>query len=265
MSIKIGVAIHPQHTSFADYSRAWRKADALRVDTIWGWDHFFALSGDPNGDHFEGWTSLAVLGPQTTHAQVGCLVLCMAYRNPALLSQMAKTLDHATDGRLILGLGAGWFGRDFEEYGYDFRAPGERLRDLERGIEIIKDRWALDNPKPVHGTIPILIGGSGEKVTLRIVATHANLWHGFGAPAEWARTSGVLNEWCEQVGRNPSAIERSVFIHEEWREAPIVDMREHHRALDAYVAAGATHILYGLGAPFDFSPVEQLLAWRARR
>ncbi|HEX6350810.1 MAG TPA: LLM class F420-dependent oxidoreductase [Candidatus Dormibacteraeota bacterium] len=260
--LKIGVALHPQHTAFADYARGWRRADELGVDSIWSWDHFFPLTGDPNGAHFEGWTSLAALGPQTRNAQVGCLVLCMAYRNPALLSQMAKTLDHATGGRLILGLGAGWFRRDFEEYGYEFCTPGERLRHLERGIEIIKARWARDEPKPVRGTIPILIGGAGEKVTLRIAALHADLWHGFGSPTEWGRSSRVLDDWCLRVGRDPASIARSVFISEEWREDPIADMRRHHATLDAYAAAGATHIFYGLGAPFNFAPVEQLLAWR---
>jgi probable F420-dependent oxidoreductase len=263
--LHIGVAIHPQHAAFVDYARAWRRADELGVDSIWSWDHFFPISGDPEGARFEGWTSLAAIGPQTQRAQVGCLVLCMAYRNPALLSLMATTLDHATGGRLILGVGAGWFWHDFEEYGYEFGTPGERLRHLESGIEIIKARWARDNPPPVRGSVPILIGGGGEKVTLRIVAQHANLWHGFGSPAEWGRTSQVLDAWCARVGRDPGAIERSVFIAEEWREEPIADMRRYHRTLDAYVAAGATHILYGLGAPFDFAPVEQLLAWRERR
>lgn len=263
--LKIGVAIHPQHTGFADYARAWQRADELGVDSIWTWDHFFPISGDPNGAHFEGWTTLAVLGARTRRARVGCLVLCMAFRNPALLSQMAKTLDHATDGRLILGLGAGWNDEEFAEFGYDFDPPGERLRALEHGIEVIKARWAQDNPPPVHGSIPIMIGGGGEKVTLRIAAQHADLWHGFGSPAQWGHSSRVLDGWCNEVGRDPRAIERCVFIAEEWRQAPITDMRRYHGELDAFVAAGATHIFYGLGAPFDFAPVEQLLAWRDAR
>lgn len=262
--IKVGVALHPQHTTFADYARAWRQVDELGVDSIWNWDHFMPLSGDPHGNHFEGWTTLAALGPQTRQAQVGCLVLCMAYRNPSLLSQMATTLDHATNGKLILGLGAGWFEQEFEEFGYPFGTAGERLRNLERGIEIIKERWTKDNPKPVRGTIPIMIGGGGEKVTLRIAATHADLWHGFGAPEAWGRTSRILDDWCARVGRDPSAIERSAFINEEWRQPPITNMREHEGTLAAYVAAGATHILYGLADPFDVTPVEQLLAWRDR-
>ena len=144
-AVKIGVHLPPQRTSYTEYRQAWLHADALGVDSIWNWDHFMPLSGDPHGNHFEGWTTLAALGPQTQRAQVGCLVLCMAYRNPALLSQMATTLDHATDGKLILGLGAGWFEQEFEEFGYPFSTAGERLRNLERGIEVIKERWTLDN------------------------------------------------------------------------------------------------------------------------
>ena len=135
--------------------------------------------------------------------------------------------------------------------------------DIE-SIEVIKGRWAVDNPPPVRGTIPILIGGGGEKVTLRIAARHADLWHGFGSPAEWDHASRVLDRWCAEVGRDPGAIERSVFVAEEWRQAPVTDMGRYHATLEAYVAAGATHVLYGLGAPFDVGPVEQLLAWRDR-
>jgi probable F420-dependent oxidoreductase len=162
-TFKVGVQLHPQHTSFDDYRRAWLAADELGVDMIFDWDHFFPLSGDPNGAHFEGWTALAAIAPQTRHAQVGTLVLSMGYRNPALLSNMAKTLDHATDGRLILGVGAGWARRDYDEYGYEFGSVGDRLRTLERGLAIIKERWQKDVPKPVRGAIPILVGGGGEK------------------------------------------------------------------------------------------------------
>ncbi|HEY8602332.1 MAG TPA: LLM class F420-dependent oxidoreductase [Thermomicrobiales bacterium] len=250
--IKVGVQIKPQHTSYEDYARAWLRADELGVDSIWNWDHFFPLSGDPDGPHFEGWTTAAAIGAQTKRATIGSLVLCMSYRNPAHLSQMAKTLDHATGGRFILGLGAGWFERDYNEYGYDFGTAGDRLRNLERGLEIIKERWAKDPPRPTNGRdVPILIGGGGEKVTLRIVAQHADLWNGFGPPERFAAKNRILDEWCAKVGRDPAAIERTAMVG-----AGDLD------TLDNYLDAGATHLIYGLDAPFDFAPLERLIAWR---
>jgi probable F420-dependent oxidoreductase len=213
--IKVGVQLHPQQTTYEEYRSAWLRLDEMGLDSIWNWDHFFPLYGTSNGPHFEGWTTLAALGPETRRAQVGCLVLSMSYRNPALLSAMAKTLDHATGGRLILGVGAGWFRRDYDEYGYDFGTAGERLKNLERGLEIIKERWAKDEPKPLRGTVPILIGGGGEKVTLRITARHADLWNGFGPADSWRRKNRILDDWCARVGRDPSSIERTASIGSE--------------------------------------------------
>ena len=250
-NITIGVQVRPQHTTWEAYRRAWLRADELGVDTLYNWDHFFPLFGDPNGPHFEAWTLLAALGPQTRRARIGCLVHCMSYRNPALFSNMAKTLDHVTNGRFVLGIGAGWFKRDYEEFGYEFGTPGDRLRNLERGLEIIKERWRKDPPLPVNGTIPILVGGGGEKVTLRITALHADMWHTHGDPETWARKSAILDEWCAKVGRDPKAIERTCAARPEQFDN-----------LDAYVEAGATHLIYGWDHPWDTSQIEQLLAWR---
>jgi len=253
--IKVGVQIRPQHTTYADYAAAWVRADELGADSLWNWDHFFPLSGDPDGPHFEGWTTLAALGPLVKRATVGNLVLAMSYRNPAHLSQMAKTLDHAMGGRLILGLGAGWAERDYNEYGYEFGTAGDRLRNLERGLEIIKERWAKDPPPPVNGrNVPILIGGSGEKVTLRITAQHADLWNGFGPLDNFQRKNAILDEWCAKVGRDPAAIERTVRV-----DPPMFDQ------LDDFVAAGATHFICGGNAPFAFEELQQLIAWRDSR
>jgi probable F420-dependent oxidoreductase len=264
--IKIGVNLPPQRTSFAEYRQAWLQTDALGVDSIWNWDHFFPVTtllsdpsyvDDPNGAHFEAWTSLAVLGTAVKRAQAGCLVHAMSYRNPALLSAMAKTLDHATDGLLILGLGAGWIERDYAEYGYDFGTAGERLRNLERGIEIIKARWATDQPPPRNGAVPIMVAGLGETVTLRIAAQHADLWNGYGSVEVWAGKNRILDEWCERLGRDPAAIERTVLFPRERDLDTIED----------FVAAGATHLIYrpGMRAPLHFDVVEQLLAWRDRK
>ena len=156
---------------------------------------------------------------------------------------------------MILGLGAGWAERDYNEYGYEFGTAGDRLRNLERGLEIIKERWAKDPPLPTNGRdVPILIGGGGEKVTLRIVAQHADLWNGFGPLDNFTAKNAILDEWCAKVGRDPAAIERTVRI-----DAPEFDI------LDDYLAAGATHFICGGNAPFDFEDLKQLIAWRDSR
>jgi probable F420-dependent oxidoreductase len=255
-AIKVGVDLPPQHTTFDEYRDAWLAADRLGVDSLWVWDHFFPLSGDPDGPHFEAWSLLSALGAQTQHAQVGNLVLAMSYRNPAHLSAMAKTVDHITGGKLILGLGAGWNERDYAEYGYEFGTAGDRLRHLERGIRVIKERWTKDNPQPVRGTIPIMVGGGGEKVTLRITAQHADLWNGGGDPETYRRKNGILDEWCAKVGRDPGEIERTSLFN-----------RQQLERVDELVAAGATHLIYRIGtqAPWDLSAVDQLLAWRDRQ
>jgi probable F420-dependent oxidoreductase len=244
---KIGVQIQPQHCSVDDLRRAWRGADALGVHSIWTWDHFFPLYGDPNGAHFEGWTLLAAMAVDTSSARLGLMVGCNSYRNPDLLADMARTVDHLSGGRLYLGLGAGWFQRDYAEYGYDFGTAGSRLAALGEALPRIKARLAKLNPGPI-GPLPILIGGGGERVTLRLVAQHADAWNGFGPVASWRHKNEVLDRWCADVGRDPSAIERTAFV-----DARDVDQ------IPAFVEAGAAHVIVAIDHPFDLAPVEAAL------
>ncbi len=249
---RVGVQLHPQLTTYASYADAVRQSEAMGVDSIWNWDHFFPLYGDPNGNHFEGWTLLTAMATLTQRAQIGCLVTCNTYRNPALLTHMAKTIDHISGGRLIIGLGAGWFERDYKEFGYEFGTAADRLRALGESLPIIKQRMAAEVPAPVRNPIPILIGGGGEKVTLKLTAQYADLWNSFGPAEQWQHKNNVLNEWCEKVGRNPAEIERTIAVSAE----------DPADALDQFANAGATHMIISMGHPWDFKRIEQAIQWR---
>ncbi len=244
---KVGVTLHPQHCTIGDLRSAWQEADGLGVDTIWTWDHFFPLYGDPDGPHFEGWSLLAAMAVDTSRARFGALVTCNSYRNPDLLADMARTVDHLSGGRLILGIGAGWFERDYDEYGYEFGTGPDRLRALRASLPRIKERLSRLNPPPV-GSLPIMVGGGGEKVTLRIAAEHADMWNVGGPPDNFAHKNEVLNNWCSKVGRDPQAIERTVMIRPDGLSN-----------VDAFLDAGAQHFIIGVGHPFDLAPVRDLL------
>lgn len=249
--MKIGVQLHPQATTVDAMRAAWRAADELGVDSLWTWDHFYPLYGDRDAAHFEGYTLLAAMAADTCRATVGMLVSCYSYRNPQLLADMARTIDHISGGRFILGLGSGWFQRDYDEYGYEFGTVVGRLRALEAGLPAIKKRLDKLNPGPVNGSMPLMIGGGGEKFTLRLVAEHADMSNVFG-PAENARHKNqVIDQWCGKIGRDPAEIERTVLIKpEELAQA------------DAYAEAGNDHLIVMTASPFDLDPVEKFLAGR---
>jgi probable F420-dependent oxidoreductase len=250
--LRVGVQLHPQHVTYAAFAETVRQCEALGVDSIWNWDHFFPLSGDPAGSHFEGWTLLTAMGVLTSRVEIGCLVSCNSYRNPKLLADMSKTLDHITGGRLVLGIGAGWFERDYTSYGYTFGTAPERLRALQAALPVIVEHWQTCVPAPVRNPIPILIGGGGERVTLKLTAQYAQIWHGFGPVSTFQHKNQVLDTWCRELGRDPATIERSV------------SPRDGETDFAPYVAAGATHIILGMGAPFDLRAVERLVTWREK-
>jgi alkanesulfonate monooxygenase SsuD/methylene tetrahydromethanopterin reductase-like flavin-dependent oxidoreductase (luciferase family) len=186
----------------------------------------------------------------TNHAQIGSLVSAIGYRNPDLMADIARTVDHLSGGRLILGLGAGNSERDHEAYRMPWGTPGQRLGVLREALPRIKDRLKALNPPPA-GRLPIMIAGGGEQVTLRLVAEHADMSNTPGPPDVLRHKNAIIDEWCARVGRNPAEIERTSNI-------PTGAVERIHEFVDA----GAQRLQIQLDHPFDLKPVEQALKQR---
>ncbi|BCK59233.1 LLM class F420-dependent oxidoreductase [Nocardia wallacei] len=248
--VRIGVQIQPQHAPDYGLIRdAVLRAEDAGVDIVFNWDHFYPLYGDPDGAHFECWTMLGAIAEQTERVELGALVTGGGYRNPDLLADMARTVDHISGGRLILGIGAGWFEKDYDEYGYEFGTAGTRLNLLKEYLARVDSRLKKLNPQPVRD-IPILIGGGGEKKTLRLVAEYGDIWHTFAELDVLERKSKILADHCAAVGTDPESIERSV----DWPGAD---------KAPALVAAGATTFTVGTGGPdYDLSTLVEAIRWR---
>jgi probable F420-dependent oxidoreductase len=251
MPIRVGASIQPQHAEYRQMREAWVRAEEMGVDTLFNWDHFFPLRGDPNGKHFECWTMLAAMAEVTERVELGPLVTCNSYRNPNLLADMARTVDHISGGRLILGIGSGWFQKDYDEYGYEFGTVGRRITALEQALPRMERRLAKLNPPPLRDRIPILIGGGGVKRTLKLVARHADIWHAFGGVEVFREKSAILDEHCAAEGRDPATIERSWSVGSNDPDA----LRE----------AGVTHLVVGVDGStsgYDLAPLRELVEWR---
>jgi probable F420-dependent oxidoreductase len=253
--IRIGVQLQPQHADYATIRRAAAEAEELGADILFNWDHFYPLYGDADGLHFECWTMLAAWAEATSRVEIGALVTCNSYRNPELLADMARTVDHISDGRLILGIGSGWFEKDYEEYGYEFGTAGGRLDALSEALPRIETRLGKLNPPPTR-KIPVLIGGGGEKKTLKLVAKHADIWHGFGDPEVVERKVKILDQHCADVGRDPAEIERSIAVGEGRPEELGPKLRD----------LGVTLFTVAAGGPeYDLSLVRDWIEWRDKQ
>jgi alkanesulfonate monooxygenase SsuD/methylene tetrahydromethanopterin reductase-like flavin-dependent oxidoreductase (luciferase family) len=226
--VRLGVLPWTQATGWPALEGAARRLDELGYDHIWAWDHLHAIFGDPDQPFFEGWLTLAAWAKVTDRAQLGLLVGANTFRNPGLVAKMATTLDHISDGRAILGLGAAWFEHEHVAHGIEFGSGfGQRLDWMHESVTAI--RTVLDGgeatspegghyrfqdlrqlPLPVQEHLPIMIGGSGEKKTLRTVATYADMWNAMGTVETLRHKVEVLREHCATVGRDFAEIELTV-------------------------------------------------------
>lgn len=262
--IRFGVQTWPQHTTWRELREAWQLIDRLGYDSAWTFDHFFPIMSDPAGPCLEGWITLAALAAETSRVRLGVLVTGNTYRHPALLANMGATLDHTSGGRLIMGLGAGWFEPEHAAYGIPFGTTAERIRRLDEAAQIVARLWterrvtfegryyrlrdAYCEPKPVQQPRPpLMIGGGGEKLMLGVVAKYADLWNTFGTPDVFRKKLGVLREHCAAVGRRVEEIEVS------WagagllgQPAPVARAR-----IEELIEAGVTHFIMSASAPFD--------------
>ena len=256
--IRFGIQTPQQHARWEDLLALWQDIDDLGYDSAWVFDHFLPIFSDPTGPCLEAWSALAALAMATRRVRLGVMVTGNTYRHPAVLAKMAATVDIISGGRLIFGLGAGWFELEHRQYGIQFHTTAGRLRRLDECLESIKLLWTQEranfngkhftlndasfNPKPLQKPHPvILIGASGENIALRIVAKHAQMWNSFGSPEVFRSKIRRLEEHCRHIGRDPATVEKSVLLGETFA------LNNARRQIDAYAAAGVTHIVFSVG------------------
>lgn len=262
--LSFGIKTAPQWTTYDDILRVWEEADTLpAIEHAWAFDHFIPLGPDPTGPQLEGWTLLGALAARTERLRVGLMVTGNTYRHPAILANIAATVDHISHGRLDFGIGAGWNELEHQMYGIPLSPPGERIRRLGEACEVIRLLWtetratfdgkyyhlndALCEPKPVQKPYPpFVIGGSGERLTLRVVARYAAIWNFVGGSVEEFRHKNqVLDQHCTAIGRDPAEIARSIQ-----RQINYNDLSEARDGIRPYIAEGASHIILNLRAPY---------------
>ncbi len=271
-TLSFGVKTAPQNTTYDDMLRIWREADAIpEIEHAWLFDHFMPLGPDPTGPCLEGWSTLAAFAALTERLRVGLMVTGNTYRHPTVLANIGATVDIISRGRLDFGIGAGWNELEHSAYGIPLHPAGERIRMFGEACEIIRRMWTEEaptfegryyqvhearcEPKPVQKPYPpFVIGGGGEKLTLRIVAQYASVWNmAGGPPEEFARKSAILDEHCAAVGRDPNEIARSIQ-----QQVNYADLGETREIIRTYIAEGANHILLNLRAPYPDGIVKRM-------
>ena len=291
--IKIGALCWNQYSEWSRLLDAGIRADQLGYDTLWTWDHLYPIVGDSRGPNYEGWLTLAAWAQATKQVHIGLMVGANTFRAPTLTAKLATTLDHISGGRAILGIGGAWFEEEHEDFGFEFGSGfPERLRWLSEALPIM--RGMLDGteptargphyrskdtrnlPAPVQAHLPICIGGSGEQVTLKLVAKYADMNNVGGGFATVKRKEEILLQHCETVGRDPGEIERTtgvgtVFIRDDraeaerlfheafdrnrvarhWVDQPVGTPEDVAEQLAPYVELGYRHLIAGTPANYD--------------
>lgn len=263
----------PQHGTWQEFLDVWRAADEIEVfESAWTMDHFYPLTPPIEGPHLESWTFLAAMAQATRRLRLGCMVNGMHYRHPAVTANMAATVDIISGGRFELGLGAGWYLVESDAYGIPLGTLTERFDRFDEGVEVIRSllehevtdfagryytlRGARCEPKPVQAHVPIIIGGTGPKRTLRAVARFADHWDmvGAGSVAQWRQADDVLLSHCAEIGRDPATIRRSV--HVMWPN----DAEPAALAAQAadFAAAGVDLVIFSMRGPFEVRLLEPL-------
>ena len=278
----IGVMITPQDGDITTMRGVWEEADAIGVDVIFTSDHFIAptkaereeslraagiipeeevpaaSSRADREERVANWESMSIqaaMAVTTRRAEIGCLVTCNGWRNPNLLADMTRTIDHLSGGRYRLALGAGYFRADFDEYGFVYGTAASRWLNVERDLQTMRSRWRKLTPPPTR-RIPLTIGAAGEQIALKVVARHADTWHGYGTPAQYLHKSRVLDDWCARVDRDPASIRRSTSLGTALSGSA---------GPDDFAAIGVTELVMHVWGPrWDLDPLRELLAWRER-
>jgi alkanesulfonate monooxygenase SsuD/methylene tetrahydromethanopterin reductase-like flavin-dependent oxidoreductase (luciferase family) len=298
--VKLGANCWNQYTTWADLREAGIRADRLGFDSIWTWDHLYPIQGAHEGPILEGYLTLAAWAEATERATVGLMVGANTFRNPALVAKQITTLDHISDGRAVLGIGGAWFETEHVGLGIEFgSSPGERLRWLDEAVQIMRGmlhgerpsgskfyaaREALNLPPPVQEHLPILVGGGGERRTLRTVAKYADACNLGGGIANVKRKDEILRRHCEEVGRDESEIERTVGAGtviirdsreeaqrayaemwarhrnaEPWSNQPVGTVDDVVERLRPFGEIGFRHLIVGFPAPHDAETMERLI------
>jgi F420-dependent oxidoreductase-like protein len=270
-AVGVGLKLAPMHCTIAEQRSVWRIADEGGFDHLWVFDHFNPIVGELTGTEWEGWMLLAAMAEATSRVRIGVMVTGNTYRHPAVLAKMAVTVDHLSGGRLEFGLGAGGAEVEHRMLGLEFPPVAERIRRLGEACQVIRKLWteevadhegpayrlagAVQNPKPVQKPHPpIWLGGAGEQRTLRVVAEHADVWNLAGSDvADGIRKSQILDRHCEELGRDPASIRRSVQLR--------VDTAQLDRSIaqaQEFVGAGFSELVLTVSPPDPVGKAEVL-------